>query len=137
MAEVDGVRWYFDANLLGVARGIGWLRPDTTYPGAPGCPVTRPDTDDDVWLPRVAGLGWGVIMRDKRIRRRPGELRALVDCGAVAFVLTGSGQKSKWDIATLLVHYWDRMEDALDQTAGPAMFSLTSFGVRPIMLSLR
>lgn len=124
------VRWYFDASLLGVGKGFAWLRSDTTYPGAPGCPVTSPDVDDEDWLPIVAAEGWGVIMRDKRVRRRPAERQSLLDSGAVAFVLTGAGQRSKWYATTLLVKWWETMEETLDSDPGPAMYAVTMSEVK-------
>jgi hypothetical protein len=58
------VRYYFDANVLGLAKVVSTLRPDVTYPGDPGgevrkrlrppCPVEDPATEDLVWIPLVA-----------------------------------------------------------------------------------
>ena len=56
------VRFYFDADILGVAKILASLRLDVTYPGDPGihlhkrdrpaCPID-PETDDEVWIPDV------------------------------------------------------------------------------------
>lgn len=53
------VRFYFDADVLGVAKVIAALRPDVTYPGDPGrtvhrrarppCIITDSGTLDSVW----------------------------------------------------------------------------------------
>ena len=61
------VRFYVDADIRGVAKILGALRSDTTYPGDPGavikrrirpaCPITEVDTDDDVWIPENGATG--------------------------------------------------------------------------------
>jgi hypothetical protein len=63
------VRFYFDADLLGLAKVLVPLRPDMTYPGDPGavvhkrerppCVITDRSTLDEVWIPQVAAQGWG------------------------------------------------------------------------------
>lgn len=54
------VRYYFDADILGVGKLIAGLRPDCTYPGDPGatlhkrvrpaCIIGSPATTDAEWL---------------------------------------------------------------------------------------
>jgi PIN like domain len=76
------VRFYFDADVLGLAHVIAGLRPDATYPGDPGgvvhkqlrppCPIDSPSVKDPIWIPRVAELGWLIITRDARIQEHPG-----------------------------------------------------------------
>ncbi len=75
---------------------------------------------DQQWLPIVGQLGWPVIMRDKRIRRRIREKAALVDAGVQAFVLTGSGQSTTWDQVLLLAELGgDRTSGARDGGSVP------------------
>src|SRR5262245_64265082 len=45
-------------------------------------------THDGVWLAQCGAWGWVVLMRDKRVRRRPLELAALRANNVVAFVCT-------------------------------------------------
>lgn len=45
-------------------------------------------TQDVDWLPHVGANGWILITKDKNIRKRPLELRALRESGVRAFVLT-------------------------------------------------
>jgi hypothetical protein len=62
-AKPADVRFYFDADVLGVAK----LRQDITYPGDPGavvhrrrrppCPVTSTAAPDTEWIPVVANAG--------------------------------------------------------------------------------
>jgi hypothetical protein len=49
-----------------------------------------PNCEDETWLPQVGARGWIVLTRDKYIRRRPRERRALEDARVAAFVLTAS-----------------------------------------------
>ncbi len=77
------VRFYVDADLLGLAHILADLRPDVTYPGDPGkvihkrqrpaCPVSTPAVKDRIWIPEVARRGWLIITRDRHIQehRRP------------------------------------------------------------------
>ena len=58
------VRFYMDADVLGLAKVISKIRPDVTYPGDPGgqirrrvrspCPITDTETTDLIWIPQVA-----------------------------------------------------------------------------------
>lgn len=51
-----------------------------------------PDTD---WLPDVGSRGWILITKDKHIRKRELELRALRQERVKAFVLTGSALRGQ------------------------------------------
>jgi hypothetical protein len=58
------VRFYVDADILGLGKILGGLRNDVTYPGDPGaviyrrhrelCPIASPDVLDTDWIPEVA-----------------------------------------------------------------------------------
>lgn len=81
------VRFYIDADLLGLARVLAGLRPDVTYPGDPGtvihkrqrspCPVASPAVKDSEWIPQVAGRVWLIITRDRHIQERRREIAAV------------------------------------------------------------
>lgn len=53
------VRYYFDADILGLGKVVAGLRPDATYPGDPGavvrkrqrspCAIASTDVDDVDW----------------------------------------------------------------------------------------
>jgi len=43
------------------------------------------DTDDEVWLRAAGRRGWVVLMRDDRIRFRPGEQRAILEAATACF----------------------------------------------------
>jgi hypothetical protein len=127
--------YFFDADLLGVAKPIAQVRADVIYPGHSNCPSIRPDTKDPEWLAEAGSHGWVVLLRDKRIRSRPGERQALLDHGLRTFCLTKSGNASKWDVLGLLVVNWDAIERVALEVPGPYIYSVTSNGVRPWLLS--
>lgn len=52
-------------------------------------------THDVDWLPQVGARGWVLITKDKSIRKREIELRALRESGVRAFVLTAGGLKGE------------------------------------------
>jgi hypothetical protein len=62
------VRYYVDADVLGLAKILVQVRGDVTYPGDPGgsvkggrvrapCTITQVDTDDEIWIPETARQG--------------------------------------------------------------------------------
>jgi hypothetical protein len=95
------VRFYFDADVLGLAKVLVQVRADVTYPGDPGgtlhrrtrapCPIMSTAVKDDVWIPQVASLGWLIITRDSRIASNRAELAAVRDSGAPNGGLVGPG----------------------------------------------
>ena len=95
--------FYLDASIpFPVSQALALVRDDVLYPGAPDCPITAPDVKDHEWLAIAGHHGWAVIMRDKHVRSRPGERRALRDNGVRAFVLTGAGNYSRWQTLDFL-----------------------------------
>ncbi len=69
-------RVFFDASLLGASRELEIRWPFIVYPGHPDWPLKQ-DAADEVWLELIGTLGWVAVLRDKRIRYRPGERDAL------------------------------------------------------------
>lgn len=84
------LRWFLDENSLGVAKALAYVRGDVTWPGAPGGPVPVGAKDLE-WLPVIGKAGLIVLTRDKRIRSRTVERRALLDHGVRACFLTSDG----------------------------------------------
>ena len=76
------LRFYVDADTLGLAHMLTAVRSDVTYPGDPGgtldgrerppCDIA-PSTPDQDWIPLVAERGLVVITRDRRIAQRTAE----------------------------------------------------------------
>lgn len=129
-------RFYVDADILGLGKILAATRSDVTYPGDPGgssrdgtvrppCPVTDPNTKDPVWVPVVAGNGWLIITRDKKMRRRPAEIEAIKANSARVVALSGSGAKSLWGQLELVVANWSRIETLAVET-GPFFYRLAS-----------
>lgn len=81
------VRFYFDADVLGLAKLLARERDDFTYPGDPGgrikkrsrppCPITTPAAKDSEWIPVVSRLGWVVVTRDRHIQDNRAEIEAV------------------------------------------------------------
>jgi hypothetical protein len=81
------VRFYFDADILGLGKLISTVRADVTFPGDPGgvlhkrlrppCPIATPHTRDLDWIPVVARARWIAITRDRHIQDHRAELAAV------------------------------------------------------------
>lgn len=136
------VRYYVDADVLGLAKVLASLRPDVTYPGDPGgvvrkrsrppCPVTTTDVDDDVWIPIVAGRGWSIITRDKAIQRRPAEMAAVRDSGAKMFALTSLEQLTVWDQLEIVLSRWRDIERRATEP-GPYIYTVTRTTITKVL----
>lgn len=134
VARPAEVRFYFDADVLGLARVVCSLRSDCTYPGdrgatikrrtRPACPVTSPATQDPVWLPAVTAREWVVISRDAHIASRPGEVDAVREHGARLIVLAGKEARGPWEQLEILLTQWRQIE-GLASRPGPWVYSAT------------
>lgn len=122
------VRFYCDADILGLAKVLVSLRSDVTYPGDPGgvlhcrkrprCIVAKPNTPDDVWIPQVAERGWLIITRDSRIQEHRAEIAAVRDYGAKMVALSSKEAGSTWLQLEVVMSQWRRIE-ALADADGP------------------
>jgi hypothetical protein len=61
------------------------------------------DTDDEVWLRQAGHERWVVLMKDDRIRYRPGEQRAVIESGVACFCLHPSRGMTGEDMAEAFV----------------------------------
>jgi len=126
---------YLDASIpFPVSQALALVRDDVLYPGAPGCPIATPAAKDHEWLPVAGQHGWVVLMRDKHVRSRPGERRALREHSVRAFVLTGAGNYSRWRTLDLLVRRWPDLEAAAGSEAPPYIYAVTQQGLRRVEL---
>jgi hypothetical protein len=120
------IRFYVDADLLALAKCLVAARYDVTYPGDPGdsrrsrprCPVPRPATKDEVWIPQVAAFGWIAISRDRKIAHKPAELQAVRDSGLQLVVLDTRRDPTTWGELQIVVAQW-REIDRLASQSGP------------------
>jgi PIN like domain len=127
------VRFYFDADVLGLAKVIDKLRADITYPGDVGglvhrrlraaCPITT-DAPDVEWIPQVAARRWLIITRDGGIQSRGAEMEAVFAYGAQVVALAGRDAIRRWDQLEILMCQWRRIE-ALVGSAAPAIYRAT------------
>jgi hypothetical protein len=137
------VRFYFDADILGLAKVICRLRSDVTYPGdvggivhkreRPACPIVNTSTLDPDWIPVVAARGWLIITRDSRIQERRAELRAVRDNNARMVALAGKEATGTWAQLEVLMTQWRRIEELLDQPT-PLVYSATRTSLRAVPL---
>jgi hypothetical protein len=115
-----------------VCEALALVRRDIVHPWQPECPI-NPGDKDETWLPIAGNHDWTVVLRDKRLRSRPGQRDALIAHGLRVFCLTGAGNFTKWEVLELLTRNWHTMEE-MSQGPGPYVYSITSAGVRPLRL---
>jgi PIN like domain len=137
------VRFYIDADLLGLAHVLVKLRSDVTYPGdqggvvhmreRPPCPITSPDTFDDVWIPTVTLQGWLIITRDSKIQIHRREITAVRDHGARMVTIVGDEPRGTFAQLEILMSQWRRIEACLDED-GPFIYAASRTAFRSIPL---
>lgn len=128
------VRFYVDADTLGLAHSLVRLRGDVTYPGDPGgtfkgihrppCPVGTTDVADTVWIPIVAAAGWLVLTRDRSIARRPHELASVMASGARPVTISSKEKLDNWHLLEVVMTQWRRIE-GVAQLPGPFIYGAT------------
>lgn len=138
------VRFYVDADVLGLAKILVQVRADVTYPGDPGavlhkrvrppCPVTSPAVPDSVWIPEVARRKWLIITRDRNIAVNRAEVTAVRDNAARMVALAGADAIGTWAQLEVLLCQW-RAVEALLERPGPFIVSATRTRVRPLDLT--
>jgi hypothetical protein len=138
------VRFYFDADILGVARIVASLRPDVTFPGDPGaevqrryrgpCPVASTRVPDREWIPIVTARGWAIVTRDRHIRDRPAELAAVLEHGARLFAITS--RETPLDTFRILEIVMTRWRDIerIATLPGPFVYAVARGGTSRIPL---
>lgn len=142
--KAAAVRFYFDADVLGLAHVIAALRPDATYPGDPGgvvhkqrrpaCPIDSPAVKDPVWIPKVTELGWLIISRDARIREHRREIAAVRESRARMVSLGSQDARGTFEQLEVLMRQWRRIERCLEQE-GPFIYTATRTTFVPVDLS--
>ena len=128
------VRFYVDADLLGLAKILVTVRSDVTYPGDPGgeifrrlrpcCPITDPSTLDRDWLPRVAAANWLILTRDRKIQSHRAEIAAVRDHGARLITLSSDDAKTKFAQLEIVMCRWRDIEQKL-ALPGPFIYRAT------------
>ena len=82
------------------------------------------DAADEDWLMAVKNNGWVILTRDKNIRYKANEHRALVDAQLFMFVLTQGGLSAE-ETAQIVTKSYPNMCKAIANAEPPAIFSLT------------
>ena len=138
------VRYYVDADVLGLAKILVQIRGDVTYPGDPGgpvkegrvrapCPITDVGTADHVWITETARQEWLIIRRDRHIQDHRAEIEAVRSSGARMVNLAGDEAVGTFAQLEVLMCQWRRVTGLLAET-GPFIYSLTRTKLRRIEL---
>ena len=138
------VRFYFDADVLGLAKVIVALRSDVTYPGDPGgvvhrrerppCSITSPATADQDWIPETARQGWLIVTRGSRIQHHPAELAAVRTSGARMITLASEEARGTWAQLEIFMSQWRAIERRLEEP-GPFIYMASRTVLREVSLS--
>jgi hypothetical protein len=98
-------------------------------------PRFRRDAKEHEWMSEAGAGGWLCISRDKHIRTRPGERRALIEHSVGLFYLTQKQPLTKWDYLRLIVLTLDRMEELFQETERPFLYGVGRTGeIRRMLL---
>lgn len=143
MKQAD-VHFYFDADILGLGKVVGGLRPDCTFPGdvgtvihkrmRPACQITTPAIQDDVWIPAVAKQGLVIVTRDSKIQRRVAELNAVRDNIARMVALVSKDARTVWSQLEVLMIQWRRI-GAVRSEPGPFIYRASRTAFKWVELS--
>lgn len=143
------VRFYVDADTLGLAHVLVTIRGDVTYPGDPGgtfkrlvrpaCPIARTKTPDHEWLPVAAENGWLVITRDQNLRNKTVEMQSILRHGAKVVTIVNPRKSKgvkppKLDVfrqLLIVLSHWEEVEGLLD-LPGPFIYDVSQTGIHKI-----
>lgn len=84
------------------------------------------DTADEVWLAEAGREGWVVVTRDKQIRRRYSERKAILDHNVGCFILGQKQTLNRWHHLKAIVGTLDEMERRFEETPRPFIFTIDS-----------
>jgi hypothetical protein len=90
----------------------------------PPCIISDPATPDNEWIPAVTQAGLAIITRDNHIASRSAEIHEVIHAGARMFAITSSEQLQTWDLLSIVVAQWPRLELAAQEN-GPFIYSVT------------
>ncbi len=83
---------------------------------------------DREWIPDIGARGWLVISKDKKIRTRQEERRAVKDNNVGCFILNYKQPLNRWEILKLVASSLDEMEDKFANTPRPFMYLIDRNG---------
>lgn len=138
------VRYYIDADILGLGKLLVQVRNDVTYPGDPGgvlhkrrrepCPIASPTVPDTEWIPIVTAHQWLIITRDANIAVNRAEISAVRDNAARMVTLSGRDAIGTWNQLKILMAQWRPIQSLLEQP-GPFIYAATRTSIRSIDLT--
>ncbi len=140
--RVAQVRFYVDADILGLGKILGALRNDVTYPGDPGavahkrhwapCPIASPDVLDTDWIPDVAAR-WLIVTRDSMIIQNRNEIAGIRENNAKMVALNQRDAQTKWGQLEVFMTQWRHIE-ALAAERGPFIWRVSRTAMTSIPL---
>jgi hypothetical protein len=83
---------------------------------------------DREWIPEVGARGWLVISKDKKIRTRQEERRAVKENNVGCFILNYKQPLNRWEILKLVISTLDEMEEKFANTPRPFMYLIDRSG---------
>lgn len=83
---------------------------------------------DGEWLARCGREGWLAVTRDKKIRNRPAERRAVIANDVGLFVLAHTRNLSPWEQLQIMAAKIEQMETIFDEEEKPFIYTLTGAG---------
>lgn len=83
---------------------------------------------DREWIPEIGARGWLVISKDKKIRTRQEERRAIRDNNVGCFILNYKQPLNRWEILKLVASSLDEMEEKFANTPRPFMYLIDRNG---------
>jgi hypothetical protein len=138
------VRFYIDADILGLAHVMARVRIDVTYPGDQGatfhkkerapCPITEPSTKDTDWIPEVADRGWLIITRDGNIQAHRQEIALVRQHAARMVALSTEHARGTFAQLEIVMCQWRQIEQLVDEP-GPFIYVATRTTLRPVAVT--
>ncbi len=136
------VRFYIDADMLGLAKVLAAIRLDVTFPGDPGtvikgrrraaCAIAAPATKDVGWIPIAATHEWVVIARDAAIARRPAKTEAVRTSGARLVALSSHEARETFTQLEVVMSQSRWLGQRYDEP-GPYVYSLARTSSRRLI----
>jgi hypothetical protein len=83
---------------------------------------------DREWIPEIGAREWLVISKDKKIRTRQEERRAVKENNVGCFILNYKQPLNRWEILKLVASTLDEMEEKFANTKRPFMYLIDRNG---------
>jgi len=84
---------------------------------------------DREWIPEIGARGWLVVSKDKKLRTRREERRAVKENNVGCFILNYKQPLNRWGILKLVASSLDEMEARFANTPCPFMYTINGQGV--------